>query len=63
MGGVLKTLLQIQNRAGHHIIVLIGGGGGGYSMVFPSWCAGTHLDRVVHQKIEHNPFCEIPALV
>lgn len=43
------------------VVVLTSGGGGAYSMVFPTWCNGNHMDRVVHHKIDHNPFCEIPA--
>ena len=44
-----------------HVLLLVAGGGGLYSSVFPSWSAGAHLNPIVHQLIEIDQACEIPA--
>lgn len=41
--------------------VLVAGGPGLYSMVMPSWGAGPHGNIAVHQRIELDQFCELPA--
>lgn len=44
------------------ILILQAGGSGLYSMVMPSWCAGTHCNAPVSVKVEADMFCEIPGL-
>lgn len=44
------------------ILVLMAGGSGLYSMVMPSWCAGTHKNSASSVTIESEFFCEVPAL-
>jgi hypothetical protein len=44
-----------------HVLVLVAGGGGLYSTVFPSWSAGAHLNPILHELIETDQACEIPA--
>lgn len=44
------------------ILILQAGGSGLYSMVMPSWCAGTHSNAAVSEKVEADMFCEIPGL-
>jgi hypothetical protein len=44
------------------ILILQAGGSGLYSMVMPSWCAGTHTNAAVSIKVEADLFCEIPGL-
>ena len=44
------------------IVILQAGGSGLYSMVMPSWCAGTHCNSAVSVKVEADMFCEIPGL-
>ena len=44
------------------ILILQAGGSGLYSMVMPSWCAGTHCNAAVSVKVEADMFCEIPGL-
>lgn len=44
------------------ILILQAGGSGLYSMVMPSWCAGTHCNTAVSVKVEADMFCEIPGL-
>jgi hypothetical protein len=44
------------------ILLLQAGGSGLYSMVMPSWCAGTHCNSAVSVKVEADMFCEIPGL-
>ena len=44
-----------------HVLVLVAGGGGLYSSVFPSWSAGAHANPILHQRIELDQACEIPA--
>ena len=44
------------------ILILQAGGSGLYSMVMPSWCAGTHANSAVSVKVEADMFCEIPSL-
>lgn len=43
------------------ILILQAGGSGLYSMVMPSWCAGTHCNSAVSVKVETDIFCEIPG--
>jgi len=43
------------------ILILVAGGGGLYSMVMPSWCAGSHRNQFVTQPIVLDEFCEIPV--
>jgi hypothetical protein len=43
------------------ILILMSGGSGLYSMVMPSWCAGTHCNSPSSVKIESDFFCEIPG--
>jgi hypothetical protein len=43
------------------ILILQAGGSGLYSMVMPSWCAGTHCNTAVSVKVEADMFCEIPS--
>ena len=45
------------------LLVFVAGGGGLYSVVFPSWCAGPHVNRAVTVPIEVGQACEIPAFV
>ena len=44
------------------ILILQAGGSGLYSMVMPSWSAGTHANSAVSVKVEADNFCEIPGL-
>ncbi len=44
------------------ILVLMAGGSGLYSMVMPSWCAGTHANSPSSVVVEADFFCEIPGL-
>jgi len=44
------------------VLILQAGGSGLYSMVMPSWCAGTHCNAAVSVKVEADMFCEIPGL-
>ena len=50
-------------EAEEDLLVFVAGGGGLYSVVFPSWCAGPHVNRAVSMPIEVGQACEIPALV
>ena len=43
-------------------VPVVAGGSGLYSMVMPSWCAGTHSNSAVSVKVEADMFCEIPSL-
>lgn len=43
------------------VLILMAGGSGLYSMVMPSWCAGTHANSASSVKVEAEFFCEIPA--
>lgn len=49
-------------RGPEQILVLMSGGSGLYSMVMPSWCAGTHKNSPSSIKVEADFFCEIPGL-
>lgn len=49
-------------RGPEQILILMSGGSGLYSMVMPSWCAGTHVNSASSIKIESDFFCEIPSL-
>ena len=44
-----------------HVLVLVAGGGGLYSTVFPSWSAGAHLNPILHERIETDQACALPA--
>lgn len=44
-----------------HVLVLVAGGGGLYSTVFPSWSAGAHLNPILHELVDTDQACEIPA--
>ena len=44
------------------LVVFVAGGGGLYSVGFPSWCAGPHVNRAVSVEIEVGQACEIPGL-
>ena len=44
------------------LVVFVAGGGGLYSVAFPSWCAGPHVNRAVSVEIEVGQACEIPGL-
>ncbi|MDA0979294.1 MAG: hypothetical protein O3B72_12090 [Proteobacteria bacterium] len=44
------------------ILVLMAGGSGLYSMVMPSWCAGTHKNSPSSVLVESEFFCEVPGL-
>jgi hypothetical protein len=48
-------------RGPEQILVLMSGGSGLYSMVMPSWCAGTHKNSPSSIKVEADFFCEIPG--
>ena len=43
------------------ILVLMAGGSGLYSMVMPSWCAGSHKNSAISVQFESNPYCEVPV--
>ena len=43
------------------ILVLMAGGSGLYSMVMPSWCAGSHRNSAVTVPVSKDFFCEIPT--
>ncbi|MFV0308121.1 MAG: hypothetical protein ACK5OX_10315 [Desertimonas sp.] len=43
------------------ILLLVAGGGGLYSSVFPSWSAGAHANPILHERIELDQACAIPA--
>jgi hypothetical protein len=43
------------------ILILMAGGSGLYSMVMPSWCAGTHRNSPSSVRIESDFYCEIPG--
>lgn len=44
------------------LLVFVAGGGGLYSVAFPTWCAGPHLNRALTVEIEVGQACEIPGL-
>lgn len=44
-----------------NILLMTAGSPGVYTMVMPSWCAGAHDNRAVHQAFDLNPYCELPA--
>jgi hypothetical protein len=43
-----------------HVLVVVAGGPGIYSMVMPSWCAGTHRNAAVSVEVALDQACEIP---
>jgi len=48
-------------KAPEDILILMAGGAGLYSMVMPSWCAGTHRNAAVSVLVDTDQFCEIPG--
>ncbi len=44
------------------ILIFVAGGEGLYSAVFPSWSAGAHGNRAVHQMVTTGQACEIPGM-
>ena len=44
------------------ILILMAGGSGLYSMVMPTWCAGTHKNSPSSVLVESEFFCEVPGL-
>jgi hypothetical protein len=44
------------------LLVFVAGGTGLYSVAFPTWCAGPHVNRAVTVEIEVGQSCEIPGL-
>ncbi len=48
-------------RSADQILILMAGGSGLYSMVMPSWCAGSHKNSAVSVKVDKDFFCEIPT--
>ena len=44
----------------NQILILMAGGSGLYSMVMPSWCAGTHKNSASTVLVDKDFFCEIP---
>jgi hypothetical protein len=47
-------------RGPEQILILMSGGSGLYSMVMPSWCAGTHVNSPSSVRVEADFYCEIP---
>ena len=45
----------------NQILVLVAGGSGLYSMVMPSWCAGSHRNDAVSQAVVLDLYCELPV--
>ena len=43
------------------LLVMMAGGSGLYSMVMPSWCAGTHRNSPSSVVVEDSFFCELPS--
>jgi hypothetical protein len=43
------------------ILVFVAGGSGLYSMVFPSWGAGSHANQYVCERIDIGQACDIPT--
>jgi hypothetical protein len=44
------------------VLLLVAGGVGLYSMVMPTWCAGSHRNTPVSVEVEVDQACEIPGL-
>ncbi len=44
-----------------NILLMTGGSPGVYTMVMPSWCAGAHDNRAVHQAFDPDLYCALPA--
>lgn len=49
-------------RAPEDLLIFTAGGGGLYSVAFPSWCAGPHMNRAITTELEVGQACDIPAL-
>jgi hypothetical protein len=45
-----------------NLLILMAGGSGLYSMVMPSWCAGSNKNSASSVVVEADQFCEIPGL-
>lgn len=45
-----------------HILLLVAGGAGLYSSVFPSWSAGAHANPILHEPIDTDQVCAVPAI-
>ena len=43
------------------VVVVVAGGPGLYSVVLPSWGAGPHRNRAVHERIDLDHACEVPG--
>ncbi|MEP0203579.1 MAG: hypothetical protein ABJ084_04960 [Halioglobus sp.] len=43
------------------LLIMMAGGSGLYSMVMPSWCAGTHRNSPSSRVVEDSFFCELPS--
>ena len=43
------------------LLIMMAGGSGLYSMVMPTWCAGTHRNSPSSMVVEDNFFCELPG--
>jgi len=43
------------------LLIVMAGGSGLYSMVMPTWCAGTHRNSYSSVVVEDNFFCELPG--
>jgi hypothetical protein len=44
------------------VLVLVAGGVGLYSMVMPTWCAGSHRNTPVSVEVELDQACELPGV-
>lgn len=47
-------------RGPEQVLVMMAGGSGLYSMVMPSWCAGSHRNAPSSVLVEDDFFCELP---
>ena len=48
-------------RSPEQLLILMAGGSGLYSMVMPSWCAGTHRNSPSSSLVDFEFACEIPG--
>jgi hypothetical protein len=48
-------------RSPDDVVVLVAGGGGLYSMVMPTWCAGSHQNPAVSVEVDLDQACAIPG--
>lgn len=49
-------------RGPEDVLVLVAGGGGLYSVVMPTWCAGSHRNTSISVEVELDQACAIPGL-